>query len=306
MSEVKTENSLRGKAGRARGLSNSRAQGVYSTIEVKPMTPVIGVTVSGVDMTKPISAEQVEDLTQALANHNVLFFRDQPELTPAQQVAFARNFGELHVHPAAPQLADQPEILVILTTEKSKLNNGGGWHTDVSCDERPPLGSMLQLHETPSSGGDTMFANMYAAFDALSDRMKEFLRPLTAMHESEHIYRGRYSDRGIDDTGKVFPSAEHPIVRTHPVSGREALYVNRAFTTRIVGLEPEESDTILKFLYAHLEQPQFQARFQWEKNSIAFWDNRCTQHFALWDYWPETRKGHRVTIVGERPFRRAD
>lgn len=292
-----------GYAGRARNLSNSKAQGVYETIQVKPVAPVIGVEVSGLDLTQPLSERQAEDLRQALGNHNVLFFRDQPKLTPAQQIDFSRNFGELHIHPAAPTLEEHPEVMVIHTHEKSQVNAGSGWHTDVSCDEEPPLGTVLQLHELPSCGGDTLFANMYAAFDALSDTMKGFLRDMAALHESEHIYRGRYSDRGVDDTGRTFPSAVHPVVRTHPISGREALYINRAFTTKIVDLEQDESDALLKFLCTHLEQARFQVRFQWEENSIAFWDNRCTQHLALWDYWPESRKGHRVTIKGERPYR---
>ncbi len=295
----------KGRAGRARNLSNARNRAVYATIEVTPVTPVIGVEVAGVDMTKPLPREQIDDLGQALANHNVLFFRDQPELTPQQQIGFAANFGDLHVHPAAPGLESRPEILVIHTHAESKINNGGGWHTDVSCDETPPLGTMLQMRQTPSSGGDTLFANMYAAFDALSDTMKNFLRGLTAMHESEHVYRGRYSDQGVDDTGRVFPKAEHPVVRTHPVSGREVLYVNRGFTTRIRTMAEEESVAILAFLYDHLEKPQFQVRFQWDVNAIAFWDNRCTQHLALWDYWPKERKGHRVTIQGDRPYYRA-
>lgn len=306
MTDQSDKKIYKGRAGRARNLSNSRARHIYDTIEVKPATAVIGGIVSGVDITQPVPDAQIHDLTHALADYNVLFFRDQPELTADQQINFARKFGELHVHPAAPHLEGRPELFVIHTHKESQVNNGGGWHTDVSCDEEPPLGTMLQLHVVPEVGGDTLFANMYAAFDALSDSMKEFLRTCTAMHESEHIYRGRYSDRGVDDAEKVFPSAEHPVVRTHPVSGREAVYVNRAFTTKIVDLEQGESDALLKFLFTHLEQPQFQVRFQWEENSIAFWDNRCTQHLALWDYWPEERKGHRVTVKGERPFHQAN
>jgi len=136
----------------------------------------------------------------------------------------------------------------------------------------------------------------------LSDTMKDILRDLSALHESEHIYRGRYSDRGVDDADRVYPEAIHPIVRTHPVSRREALYVNRAFTTRIVGMSDKEGKALLNFLFEHMEQPQFQVRYQWRPNSIAFWDKRSTQHLALWDYWPEERKGHRVTVKGERPF----
>lgn len=291
----------KGASGRARVLSNSRAQAVYDSIEASPAEPVIGADVSGVDMTKPIPPEQVEDLTQALANHNVLFFRDQPQLTPEQQVAFARNFGDLHSHPAAPTMEGNPEIFVIHTHEGSQVNNGGGWHSDVSCDEEPPMGTMLQMRQTPSAGGDTIFSNMYAAYEALSETMQGMLRGLTAMHESEHVYRGRYSDRGVEDAGRVYPKAEHPVVRTHPVSGKEALFVNRAFTTRICGLAEEESAALLGFLFGHMERPQFQVRFQWRENDIAFWDNRCSQHLALWDYWPEERIGHRVTIAGERP-----
>ncbi len=291
-----------GGADRARTLQGSRVEGSYKTIEVEAVAPVIGVDVSGVDLTKPLDDAQFDDVRHALADHCVLFFRDQPELTPAQQVAFAKRFGELHAHPAAPTLAGHPEIFVIHTHAGSQVNNGGNWHSDVSCDEEPPLGTMLQLHKTPRAGGDTLFANMYAAFDALSDPMKEFLSGMEALHESEHVYRGRYADRGVDDRDRVFPEAVHPVVRTHPVSGRQALFVNRAFTTKILGLAATESRAVLNFLIQHMEQPQFQVRFRWTPNAIAFWDNRCAQHLALWDYWPEERKGHRVTIKGERPF----
>ena len=160
---------------------------------------------------------------------------------------------------------------------------------------------MLQLHQLPSNGGDTLFASMYAAYEALSDQMKAFLAPLQAVHESEHIYRGRFSDRGVDDRDKVFPSAIHPIVRTHPVTGKKALYVNGAFTTRIKGLKKDESDTVLGFLVKLMAQERFQVRLKWAVNDMAFWDNRCAQHHAMWDYWPEERKGHRVTIKGDRP-----
>ena len=298
MSEKKV---YRGRAGRAHQLSNSRPQGVYESINVKPATALIGGYVSGVDLTQPLAPQQVDDLSHALAEHNVLFFREQPELTPRQQIDFSQNFGALHIHPAAPHYEGHPEVIVIHTHKDSQVNNGGGWHTDVSCDVEPPLGTVLQLHMLPNTGGDTLFANMYAAFEALSDSMKDFLRGCTAMHESEHVYRGRYSDRGVDDTGKSFPSAVHPVVRTHPVSGREALYVNRGFTTKFLDMEALESDALLNFLFTHLEQPQFQVRYQWEQNSIAFWDNRCALHHAMWDYYPETRRGFRVTIKGDKP-----
>ena len=291
-----------GKAERARTLSNARQGAVYETIAVNPVNPVIGVEVAGVDMTKPIPAAQVADLTQALANHNVLFFRDQPALKPDQQIAFARNFGDLHIHPAAPTHGEHREVFVLHTHGESFVNNGSDWHSDVSSDVEPPLGTVLQLHNVPSAGGDTLFANMYAAYDALSDTMKRFLNGLTATHNPERAFRGRWSDKGVDDTGAVFSTAVHPVIRTHPVSGRRALYVNETFTTAINDIAAGESDAILAFLFQHMTLPEFQVRFQWSENAIAFWDNRCTQHLAMWDYWPEERKGHRVTVKGDRPF----
>jgi taurine dioxygenase len=294
-----------GKLDRAQALSNARQEAVYETFAVTPVTRVIGVEVDGVDLTKPVPEAQIIELGQALANHNVLFFRDQPELTPRQQIDFARNFGPLHMHPAAATDDAHPELFVIHTHGQSFVNNGADWHTDVSCDAEPPLGTLLQIHRTPGSGGDTIFANMYAAYDALSDKMKSFLADCRAVHESEHAYRGRYADKGVDDTGKTFPEATHPVVRTHPVSGRQALYINETFTSRILGLTDGESDNLLRYLFQHMIRPEFQVRFQWRDNSIAFWDNRCTQHLAMWDYWPDERYGHRVTIGGDAPFYRA-
>ncbi len=270
-------------------------------MNINPLTPVIGAEVRGVDLTD-LSEGQFQQLRAAFTRHSVLFFRDQPELTPAQQVAFAKRFGPLHQHPAAPTLAGHPEVFVIHAHKDSKVANGNGWHTDVSCDPEPPLATMLQLHQLPPSGGDTLFASMYAAFETLSPSLQHWLLTLTARHESEHIYRGRYSDRGVDDSGRSYPAASHPLVRTHPDSGRLALYVNPSFTTAIEGLHAAESAALLGLLYAHQQRPEFQVRFQWTPNAIALWDNRCTQHFALWDYWPEERRGHRVTIKGERPY----
>ena len=163
------------------------------------------------------------------------------------------------------------------------------------------MATILQVHVLPEIGGDTLFANMYAAYDALSEPMKVLLSGLTARHESEHVYRGRYSDRGVDDYGRHYPEAVHPVVRTHPETGRKALYVNRTFTTRIVELQEAESAALLGFLFNHSEQIEFQIRFRWSRNDVAFWDNRCVMHHAVWDYWPHERKGRRVTIKGDRP-----
>jgi taurine dioxygenase len=273
----------------------------YQTIQVRPMNPTIGAEIRGIDLSKDISNQQFDEIHRAFAEHSVVFFKEQDRIPEEKQIALAKRFGELHVHPAAPVHTDHQEIFVIHTDKDSKIANGNIWHTDVSCDETPPLGTMLQLHLLPSNGGDTLFASMYAAYEALSDQMKQFLIPLEAIHESEHIYRGRYSDRGVDDSDRVYPSATHPIVRTHPETGRKALYVNGAFTTRIKGLHGPESAAILRFLFKHMEQERFQVRHKWEVNDMAFWDNRCAQHLAMWDYWPGERKGNRVTIKGERP-----
>jgi taurine dioxygenase len=270
----------------------------YQAIQVEKLTPLIGAEVRGVDLSLPLDERTFKEIHEALIDNQVIFFRDQ-HLTVEQHTAFGRLFGDLVVHPAAPALVDgHPEILVIHADERSKHVAGEEWHTDVSCDPTPPMGSILYMHELPPVGGDTLFASMYAAYDALSEPMKRLLEPLTAMHEGEHVYRGRY---GMDETGKVYPKAEHPVVRTHPVSGRKALYVNRGFTTRIVQLKRHESDAVLQLLYRHIETPEFQCRFRWRVNSVAFWDNRCVQHHAMWDYYPQRRHGHRVTIKGDRP-----
>ena len=270
-------------------------------MKVQATTPLIGAEVSGVDLAS-LSDNEFGALKDAFTQHSVLFFRDQPKLAPEVQVEFAKRLGPLHTHPAAPTLDGHPEVFVIHAHKDSKVANGNGWHTDVSCDEEPPLATMLQLHKLPSVGGDTLFTSTYAAFETLSAPMQSFLMTLNAHHESEHIYRGRYSDRGVEDEGREYPRALHPVVRTHPESGRKSLYVNPSFTTRIDGLSKTESDALLQMLYQHQQRPEFQVRFQWTQNAIALWDNRCTHHFAMWDYWPDERRGHRVTIKGERPY----
>ena len=210
----------------------------YASIRIERLTPHVGAEIHGVDLARPLDEQTFKEVHGALVEHGVIFFRDQ-HLTPEQQKAFGRLFGELHMHPAAPSLLEgHPEILVIHADEQSKRVAGEEWHSDVSCDPEPPMGSILYMHELPPVGGDTLFASMYAAYDTLSDAMKRFLEPLTAMHEGEHVYRGRY---GVEDDRREYPKAEHPVIRTHPVSGRKALFVNRGFTTRIVQLKKTES-----------------------------------------------------------------
>ena len=266
----------------------------FEHIKVEPLTPTIGATVSGVDLSQ-LDDATFDEIHAAWMQHLVLFFRDQ-KLTPDAHLAFGRRLGPLHIHPAAPYANDNPELMVIHTDKDSFRNNGSGWPSDVSADEEPPMASVLHLHRVPSQGGDTLFASMYAAYEALSETMKAFLGDLTAEHVSN--YAGTYGDHKPQ---REFPHATHPVIRTHPVTGRKALFVNRGFTRRINGLAPKESTALLDFLFDHAASPAFQCRFQWEANSVAMWDNRCTQHLAIWDYFPETRSGLRVTVTGDRP-----
>ena len=269
-------------------------------MHIRKMTPVIGAEISGIDLAKPLGNEAFQAVHDALMDNLVVFFRDQV-LDHEQQKAFGRRFGALHIHPAAPSVPGHPEVMVIHADANSKFVNGESWHSDVSCDAEPPMGSVLYMRVLPEVGGDTLFANMYAAFEALSEPMRRMLSGLTAVHDGEALYRGRYT---ADDRGRVYPRAEHPVVRTHPVTGRQALFVNSFFTTRINGLTKGESDALLGFLFRHVETPEFACRFRWERNSVAFWDNRAAQHHALWDYFPQTRSGTRVTITGDVPFHR--
>ena len=273
----------------------------YKSIIAKPFAPNLGAEIYQVDLSKRISDEQFMEVHQAFLDYQVLFFKNQKAIPPEIHVDFGKRFGELHNHPAAPTMSGHPEIFEIHATKNSKVANGEHWHSDVSCDEEPPLGTMLQIHILPECGGDTMFNNMYSAYEALSVPIKNMIDDLTALHSSEHFYKGRYSDRGKNDSDINCPEAIHPIVRTHPETGKKVLFVNRTFTTRINELSEEESDTLLELLFRQGEHINHQIRFQWSKNDLAFWDNRCCMHRAIWDYWPEERKGRRVTIKGDRP-----
>lgn len=273
----------------------------FELIEVKPYSPNLGAEIRGVSLAEGVSEPQFAEIEAAFHRYQVLFFKDQTEIPPLQHISFGRKFGPLHAHPAAPTMEGFPEIFEIHAHKDSKVANGEFWHSDVSCDEEPPLGTMLQLHILPPCGGDTLFSDMYGAYDKLSQPLKDLFDGLAATHESEHIYKGRYSDRGQKDSEIDYPVAVHPVVRTHPKTGRKALYVNRTFTRRINELTQAESDAMLAMLYEHCEHIDFQIRFRWSRNDMAFWDNRCCMHRAIWDYWPEERKGRRVTIKGERP-----
>lgn len=280
-----------------------------AALSIDPVTPHIGAEVSGVDLAQPLGNEGFAAIHDALVRHGVLFFHDQ-DLTPEAHKAFAARFGTLQVHPFAPNLGeDHPEIIVIEHGPKRPpdLNN---WHTDVTFMAEPPLGSVLYARVMPGTGGDTLWASMYAAYDALSDRMQRFLSDLVAVHDFEHVFGKSGRLYGNQDETKMksererHPPAEHPVIRTHPVTGRQGIFVNSAFTVRIKDMKSKESDALLAFLHEHVRQPEFQCRFRWRKNAVAFWDNRCTQHYAVADYFPQHRKMHRVTIDGDRPVHR--
>jgi taurine dioxygenase len=266
----------------------------YETLSVKRLSPHIGGEISGIDLTKPLTNRQFDDIHSALIDHHVIFFRNQP-IDKQRLVDLGRHFGKLHIHSGFKGDPEFPEVRVIHADQNSKHVAGEDWHTDSTCDRIPPLGSILHIHTLPPLGGDTIFASMYKAYEALSDRMKAYLEGLTATHDGRIAF-GRFNPEG------KYPTSVHPVIARHPVTGRKVIYVNRGFTSHINELPPEEGATVLAFLYNHLSQPLWSVRFHWEKHSIAFWDNRCTQHYAVWDYFPQVRTGNRVQIEAEQPM----
>ncbi|HWE98802.1 MAG TPA: taurine dioxygenase [Caulobacteraceae bacterium] len=276
-----------------------------NAIAVEPLTPTIGAFVRGVDL-RELSATEVEEIRAALLTHQVIFFEGQ-DLSPAQQRDAAARFGELHVHPLYPSDEAVPEIMVIDNHAQNPTDNDH-WHTDVTFLERPAMGALLYAAEVPASGGDTLWSSMTAAYKALSKPMRDFLDGLSAVHDFVHAFpaeglagsqagRERYEKARAEN-----PPVIHPVVRTHPETGEPGLFVNSVFTARIKGLRREESRALLDFLYRHVQQPEFVARLRWSPGALAFWDNRCTQHYAVNDYLPGRRVMHRATILGERPF----
>ena len=276
---------------------------VIEDLTILPMTPTIGAEIEGIDLSRPLSAATVSALRQALLDWKVLFFRDQ-EITTDQHLAFSRNFGDLEVHPFAPHKPDYPEVLAITHNEKNK-GKENTWHSDVTWRLEPSLGSILRAIELPPVGGDTLFADMYAAYEGLSDEVKARIEGAMAVHDFAHfrtaMRKRGLSEEAIQAMNEKYPMVEHPVVRTHPETGRKAIYVNAAFTQHIVGMEKADSDALLAHLYAQAAIPEYQCRFRWEPNSIAFWDNRASQHYAASDYFPAVRRMERVTVIGDRP-----
>lgn len=268
-------------------------------LTVKPITPALGAEVSGADLLN-MSDTEFDEIFTAFIDYSVIFLRDQPALTPDQHSAFARRFGEIHVHPAARgRQAEHPGLMRMQTTATTRVAAGNRWHSDVSCDAQPPQASILQLHQLPSLGGDTLFSSLYAAYDALSDRMKVMLDGLTALHSGEESFRHLFNFNSAGDA--PWPENHHAVVRKHVDSGRPALFVDREFTKCIDDLPKQEGTALLEFLFDHTERVDFQCRFTWSRNAIAIWDNRCVLHHAMWDYWPQERRGHRISVVGEEP-----
>jgi taurine dioxygenase len=275
-------------------------------LDVRPLTSTLGAEVHGVSLRDaPDDPEVMAALEQALLDHLVLFFRDQHELTPESQIRFASWFGPFEYHAFAKPHPDHAELVVLDQTTPER-DGANSWHSDSSFMECPAMGSVLRAVQLPSLGGDTCWASMYAAHEALSPRLRSLLEDCTAIHDvigplEKAIAGGHSTGTDLEAIRRKWPPMEHPVIRTHPVTGRNALYVNRNFTTRIIGVTEDESDALLAYLLTHVQRPDFQVRFRWEPGSVAFWDNRCTQHYAVADYSGQRRIMHRVTLRGDRP-----
>ena len=272
--------------------------------EVRPIAGAIGAELHGIDIAQDMPDDTVRAVRQALLDHLVIFFRDQ-DLPPDRFLAFARRFGTPVEYPFINGIEGFPEIIQVAKLEHERVNFGGVWHSDTTYLAQPPMGSMLVSREVPAQGGDTLFANQYLAWESLSDGMKTLLAPLRGVSSSAKadVTRTREDRVRSDGTAKARDPLEavHPVVRTHPETGRKALYVNVAHTSRFDGMTEEESAPILDFLFAHQIRPEFTCRFRWTKGALAFWDNRCVQHYPVNDYHGFRRVMHRITLAGETP-----
>jgi taurine dioxygenase len=272
-----------------------------SNITVSPLTPAIGAEIGNVDLGQ-VTDQEIIDIRAALLKHKVVFFREQT-LSQAQHIGLARGFGELEIHPATPSSQSNPEVLHIAHGPESK-GQENFWHSDVTWREKPSLGSILKAVKVPAVGGDTLFANMVLAYELLPENMKEAITGRVAIHDIARVFAKRLN-KSAEELRERYPPVEHPIVRTHPETGESVLYVNTAFTSHIKDMDRDESAQLLRTLYLTAANPEIQCRFRWEKGSLAFWDNRASQHFASSDYFPQVRKMERVTIAGDRPFWRS-
>jgi taurine dioxygenase len=274
-------------------------------ITIAPVTGALGAEIEGIDIGKPLHATTYHAIRQALLDHLVLFFRDQT-MTPDQQIAFARNFGELETHQYTAGMPDHPDVIEIIKAADETHNWGDNWHTDLTGFPQPSMGSVLYAKEVPEFGGDTQFSNMYIAYETLSAGMKKLLTGLICIHETDA--RGYENFKSMQPLPGAPSRAEHPLVRTHPETGKKSLFLSRKKITTIKGMTPREARPLLDFLCDHAENPDFACRFRWKPGSVAFWDNRCTQHRVSADYFyelrgfpPSRRHLHRVSIRGETP-----
>jgi taurine dioxygenase len=274
---------------------------------VAPLSSTLGARIDGIDLSVTLSDDEIAAIRRALLRYEVLFF-DAQALTPAQLRDFSARFGELHVHPIRPHIADVPEV--VLLRNQWAIDDSGNWRADVTFIDTPPMACLLYADDVPSAGGDTIWASTRAAYDALSQPLKNFLAPLIASHDFERSYteeRFQRMDLGAEQFAwarRDHPPTTHPVVRTHPETGLNSLFVNPAFTTRILGLNHSESRRLLELIYEQIQQPQFQVRRQWKPGTVALWDNRVTQHFTVGDYPAHERVMYRVTVLGDKPFHR--
>ncbi len=288
---------------------NNRTETPYQHITVSPLAGALGAEIGGVDLARPLDDATLAEVRRAFLENLVIFFRDQ-DLSPEAHKAFARHFGELHVNTYFPTVEGHEDVQLIVKEPSDVKNIGDRWHSDVTYKKQPALGSLLYAKETPAAGGDTMFSNMYLAFESLSEGMREMLRGLDGYHSAKERFQEIVADAAKPNQGGAGftfqegfeQEAVHPAIRTHPETGRDALYVNSSFTQRFDGLTVEESQPILKFLFDHVGRPEFTCRFHWTPGSLAFWDNRCAQHYAINDYNGHRRHMNRVTVLGDTPF----
>ena len=276
----------------------------YSTINVKPLSGNIGAEIDGVNL-KKITKEQFKEIKIVFGKYGVIFFRNQ-NLSPEEEIIFAELWGEININRFFTNLEGYPKIALVSKEPDQKKNIGGAWHTDHTYDLEPAMGSILFAHQVPKKGGDTLFSSMYAAYETLSDGLKGSLKNMYGRHSSRHVFGTSRAERNDDTVGRIINSdkakqdAIHPVVITHPQTGKKALFVNPTFTLGFDGWSDEESKPLLNYLYSHATKPEFTCRFKWEEGSIAFWDNRSTWHLAVNDYHGQRRLMHRITINGTR------
>lgn len=271
----------------------------WNRITAERISPCIGAEISGVDLRKPLDSETFDEIYAALMAYRVIFFREQ-DISSEQHMAFAKRFGKLEEHPFIPSDAPDAEV-VRFDKDKETVGVENLWHSDVSWREIPSFGSILRAHVVPDIGGDTLFADMVAAYECLDEETKELIEGKRAVNDFTQSFGMMLSPEELAEQQKKFPAVEHPLVRTSPDTGERALYANGVFTSHIVGMDRHESDELLGRLFLEARVPEYQCRFHWRKDSIAFWDNRVVQHYAANDYWPQRRQMDRVTIIGERP-----